>query len=304
MHAPLRDGEYKDMKNQKEFKISFWAAHATTIVSVTLVLLIIGIIAMITISAGRETRRLREQIEITVIIADSISDSSAAGLLADIRKQPYCRDAELVTSRQALEQWKLDTGEDLEELFGVNPLTPEVTFHLKAEYTSPENIARIAKQIAAVKGVSEVVTPDSGMVQAMNTNISRLATILGIIAIVMLIISFVLINNTVHLTIYARRFTIHTMQLVGATNAFIRMPVVMQNMLAGVVAGLIAAGLMAVALIYAGNAGFDDITNFLGWPTFAVIAAAVILLGALLCALAASISTGRYLRKDYDKLFR
>ncbi|MDE5773042.1 MAG: permease-like cell division protein FtsX [Muribaculaceae bacterium] len=292
------------MKNQKEFKISFWAAHATTIVSVTLVLLIVGIIAMITISADRETRRLRQQIEITAIIADSIPDTSAQHFLNDIRKQPYCLDAQLITAAQALEQWKQDTGEDLEELFGVNPLTPEVTFHLKAEYTSPENITRIAAQIAAVKGIQEVVTPDSGMLTAMNTNISRLTTILAIIAAVMLIISFVLINNTVHLTIYARRFTIHTMQLVGATNAFIRMPIVMQNMLAGVVSGLVAAGIIAVAMASATRAGLEDLANSVGWPTYALIAAGIIMLGAILCALAALISTGKYLRKDYDKLFK
>lgn len=292
------------MKNQKEFKISFWAAHATTIVSVTLVLLIVGIIAMITISADRETRRLREQIEITVIIADSISENAGQRLLSDIKRQPYCRDAVLVTAREALEQWKQDTGEDLEALFGVNPLTPEVTFHLKAEYTSAENIAKISQQLSAVKGIDEVVTPDSGMVSAMNSNISRLTTILAIIAAVMLVVSFVLINNTVHLTIYARRFTIHTMQLVGATNGFIRMPIILQNMLAGVVAALLADGMMAIALASAPRAGLDDIAGYLGWPTFGIIAGGIVLVGALLCAVAASISSASYLRKDYDKLFR
>lgn len=292
------------MKNQKEFKISFWAAHATTIVSVTLVLLLVGIIALITTSAARETRRLREQIEITVIMADSISDNAAAGLLDDIRRQSFCREATLVSRSEALQQWKEDTGEDLEALFGVNPLSPEVTFRLKAEYASPANIAAIASRISKVDGVEEVASPDSSMVTAMESNISRLATILGIIAAVMLVISFVLINNTVHLTVYARRFTIHTMQLVGATDRFIRMPIVLQDMLAGIVAGLIAAGILAGAIAAAPKAGLDDMASYIGWPVYAVIAAGMVVLGALLCSIAASISTRRYLRKDYDKLFR
>lgn len=292
------------MKNQKEFKISFWAAHATTIVSVTLVLLLIGIIALITTSAARETQRLREQIEITAIMSDSVSNDAAQRFLQDIKQQPYCRNATLVTKEQALQQWKQDTGEDLEAVFGVNPLSPEVTFKLNAQYTSRQSIDKIAAQIAAVRGIEEVVRPDAGMIAAMDSNITRLTTILGIIAIVMLIISFVLINNTVHLTVYARRFTIHTMQLVGATNRFIRMPIVLQNMLAGIVAGLLASGIIAAALAAAPNAGLDDAARYIGWPTFGVIAAGITITGALLCSLAASISTRRYLRKDYDKLFK
>lgn len=292
------------MKNQKEFKISFWAAHATTIVSVTLVLLLLGIIALISTSAARETKRLREQLEITVIMADSISDVTAQTFLADIAGQPFCRKATLTTKKQALEQWKEDTGEDLEALFGVNPLSPEVTFSLKEQYAAPESIQKIAAKIAKVKGVQEVATPDADLIRNMNDNIGQLTTILGIIAIVMIVISFVLINNTVHLTIYARRFTIHTMQLVGATNRFIRMPVVLQNMLAGILAALIASGILAGAVAAAPRAGLDDIAGYIGWPTFLYIAGGLIALGALLCALAASISTRRYLRKDYDKLFK
>lgn len=292
------------MKNEKEFKISFWAAHATTIVSVTLVLLLVGIIAMITTAAARETKRLREQIELTVIMNDSVSDRGAQGFLADIQKQPFCKRAELVTKEEALKRWKADTGEDLEALFGVNPLSPEVSFNLKSEYASPENIAVISEKIAAVKGVQEVVTPATDIVSSMNKNISTLSTILGIIAIVMVVISFVLINNTVHLTVYARRFTIHTMQLVGATNRFIRMPIVVQNMLAGIIAGLLASGVIAAALAFAPKAGIEDVASWIGWPTYGVIAGGLTILGALLCALAASIATRRYLRKDYDKLFK
>ena len=120
----------------------------------------------------------------------------------------------------------------------------------------------------------------------------------------MLVISFVLINNTVHLTIYARRFTIHTMQLVGATDRFIRLPVVVQNLLAGLLAGLLASGIIALALLFAPKAGLDDPARYIGWPAYGVIAGALTIFGALICALAASIATRRYLRRDYDKLFK
>lgn len=291
------------MKKGKEVKISYWAAHATTIVSVSLVLLIIGIIALVTTSARRETMRLKESLEISVIMADSISDSAAGATLRDLRKQPFCRNLRLITRAEALEAWKNDTGEDLEAIFGVNPLSPEITFTMPASWSNPDSLKRMEKTLLAVPGVEEVALPGGDLVATMNDNIGRLSLILGVIAVVLLLISFVLINNTVHLTIYARRFIIHTMQLVGATDGFIRRPVVWRNCCAGLLSGLIASGIIAVALLMAPRAGFTDIESVVPWPIFGLTALGLVLLGGGICALTASIATTRYLRKDYSELF-
>lgn len=291
------------MKKGKEVKISYWAAHATTIVSVSLVLLIIGIIALVTTSARRETMRLKESLEISVIMADSISDSAAGATLRDLRQQPFCRNLRLITRAEALEAWKNDTGEDLEAIFGVNPLSPEITFTMPASWSNPDSLKRMEKTLLAVPGVEEVALPGGDLVATMNDNIGRLSLILGVIAVVLLLISFVLINNTVHLTIYARRFIIHTMQLVGATDGFIRRPVVWRNCCAGLLSGLIASGIIAVALLMAPRAGFTDIESVVPWPIFGLTALGLVLLGGGICALTASIATTRYLRKDYSELF-
>ena len=119
------------MKNNKEVKISYWAAHLTTIVSVTLVLIIIGIIALISISATNETRRLRERLEVNVVMADTISDAVTKGVAERISVQPYALSVKIITKEEALKNWKNDTGEDLEALFGVNPLSPEISFTIK-----------------------------------------------------------------------------------------------------------------------------------------------------------------------------
>lgn len=291
------------MKKGKEVKISYWAAHATTIVSVSLVLLIIGIIALVTTSARRETMRLKESLEISVIMADSISDSAAGATLRDLRQQPFCRNLRLITRAEALEAWKNDTGEDLEAIFGVNPLSPEITFTMPASWSNPDSLKRMEKTLLAVPGVEAVALPGGDLVATMNDNIGRLSLILGVIAVVLLLISFVLINNTVHLTIYARRFIIHTMQLVGATDGFIRRPVVWRNCCAGLLSGLIASGIIAVALLMAPRAGFTDIESVVPWPIFGLTALGLVLLGGGICALTASIATTRYLRKDYSELF-
>lgn len=292
------------MKENKEVKISYWAAHLTTIVSVTLVLLLVGIIALIWLSADAETRRLRERIELSVVMADSIPDSMARELADRIAEQPYCGKVTFVSKEQALRNWTEDTGENLEELFGVNPLSPEVNFSVKADYASVGEIAKIRKSLESVPGVESVAAPDASMVEAMNRNISSLTFILAAVAVIMLVISFVLINNTVHLTIYSRRFSIHTMQLVGATNGFIRRPIVMNNMLSGLLSGVLAAGILALSLWGARSGKVFDVASFISWPELYAVAGGLVLLGMLLCALAALIASNRYLRKDYDELFK
>lgn len=292
------------MKHNKEVKISYWAAHLTTVVSVTLVLLLIGIIALITISASTETRRLREKLEVSVVMADSVSNDATQQLSKEIAQKPYALNVEVITKEEALKSWKADTGEDLESLFGVNPLSPEVTFSVNADYSSEQQLKKIGSEIRSMPGVADIALPDAAMVDSMNRNIERFSLILGAIAVVMLVISFVLINNTVHLAIYARRFTIHTMQLVGATNGFIRKPFVLDNMLSGLIAGLIAAAILAVALTAAPSAGFDNASDYISWTTYGIVSAGMVIVGLLICSIAAWGATSRYLGKDYGELFK
>lgn len=292
------------MKTEKEAKISYWAAHFTTIISVTLVLLLIGIIAMVTVAADSETRRLKEKVELSVVLNDSVSDGAAAQIGRILAAKPYASNVKTITRRQALENWKAETGEDLEALFGVNPLSPEVSFSVKADYVSPVSIGEIRREISAMPDVAEVATPDIDMVEAMNRNIANLTFILSVVALVMIIISFVLINNTVHLTIYSRRFTIHTMQLVGARPGFIRRPFIQNNLLSGLLAGIAASALLAVALAAASRSGIMASVTTVSWVEYGIIAAGLIVIGALICGIAAWIATSRYLRKNYDQLFR
>lgn len=291
-------------ENNKEAKISYWAAHLTTVVSVTLVLLIVGLIALISSAAGNETKRIREQIELSAIMKDSVGDAEAVRLADYLRKQPYTLKAEVIGKDAAMKNWTEDTGVNLEELYGVNPLSPEVSFTLKSEYATEGSIAQITRDIREMPGVDDVAVPDSSMVAAMNDNIERLSYILGGIALAMIVISFVLINNTVHLSIYSRRFTIHTMQLVGATGNFIRRPFILSNMLSGVLAGVIAGAFLAGAIAAAPYLGISNMTDYVPWGVCAIVAASLLAVGALICGLAAFLATTRYLRKDYDDLFK
>ncbi|MCH5230215.1 MAG: hypothetical protein J1F43_00285 [Muribaculaceae bacterium] len=292
------------MKDSGEVKISYWAAHLTTMVSVSLVLLLVGIITFITLSSQKESRNIRERLEVSLVMNDSVSDSYASKVVGNLSELPYVIDAGYIGKTQAIKDWQEETGEDLETLFGVNPLSPEVYFRVNADYSSPDSLNNIGKYLQTIPGVDDVALPDAEMVEAMNANIRSLAIILGIVAFVMVIISFVLINNTVHLSIYARRFTIHTMQLVGATNGFIRKPFVINNMIAGLVAAFIAAAILAVSLAAAPHIGWNDVAHYISWGLYACVAGGMLFAGPLICCVAAALATSHYLSKDYDELIR
>lgn len=292
------------MKAQKEAKISYWAAHLTTIVSVTLLLLIIGTIAMLWIAADTETRKMRQNIELSAVLEDSIPQAQQQAIADAIGKSSFVRTSRLVSSKEALEHWKRDTGEDLEAVFGANPLSAEVSFRLKDGYTGSEQLIKIKSLIENIDGVSEVAMPDIAMIESMNANIRTLTIVLGSIAVIMIIISFVLINNTVHLAIYARRFTIHTMQLVGASNGFIRRPFIRANILSGFIAGIIAALMLTGAIMAAANNGVLSTEWLMEWWIPEAVALALVITGIGMCALAAAVATTKYLRKDYDELFK
>lgn len=127
---------------------------------------------------------------------------------------------------------------------------------------------------------------------------------MGVIALALIIISFVLINNTVHLTIYAKRFTIHTMQLVGATNGFIRRPFIKNNLLAGLISSAVACVLLSGVVFYVSDSGIPDFSDYLNWESVLIIFVALVLLSSLICGIAAWMATNKYLRKKYDELFR
>lgn len=276
----------------------------TTGVSVSLALLTLGMIALLWVAAASESRRMLEKIEVSVIVADGVGEDRAQAICSAVGKQPYARNVRFISSREAMANWKEETGEDLEAVFGVNPLSPEVVFAVASQWTSPASIAKIKKQLSDVDGVAEVGTPDSDLIESMNRNLKRLSIGFTAIAAVLLIISFVLINNTVRLSIYSRRFTIHTMQLVGATDGFIRRPFVVANALTGALSGLVASALLAGMLLLLPHSGMAAASSLIGWGWMGIVAAALVALGALTCAAAAACATTRHLRQDYEELFK
>lgn len=292
------------MKERKETKISYFAAHITTIVSITLVLLIVGIIGIVGIAASNAGEHVRRQIELSVIMQDSVTNDEARQLAAELQKRPYAAQTKLISKEQALKDWQRQTGENLEEVFGVNPLSPEVSISLKPQYATSDSVKAITARLQMLPGVEEVAEPDTEVVGVMNRNIKSVSMVLGAIAVALICISFVLINNTVHLSIYSRRFSIHTMQLVGATNGFIRRPFIVNSLLSGLIAATVACLILFGGYECLYNVGFQSLSEFVSMFELALVVSGLFLFGALMCSVAALFATNKYLRMRYDELFK
>lgn len=277
-------------------------ARVTSTVSVALVLLMLGIVGMVAIGAGALTREIRENLGFTVVMSEEEPEEVAHQLARQIRKQPFARSVTVFTAADAMKKWEEETGENVIEVVGVNPFSSEIEVRVVSEYADADSLAAVSERYARLESVEEV-TLRAEMISTINRNLRTLVMVLGSVAAALLVISLVLINNTVRLTVYARRFTIHTMKLVGATDGFIRRPFVLASMLNGLVAAIIASALLGGLYAY-GLSVEGSLGRILGWGDLAVIFAALILTGVVICAAAASFSTDRYLRISYDDMFR
>lgn len=291
------------MAKQNKSKISYFQSNITATVSVALVLVLIGITAFLGLTARTISRDLKENMGFSIVLKTDATDTDVAALSAMLKQAPYAAKVTYISKDDALKQWKKDTGEDLVETFGVNPLSAEFQVNVKAAYANTGKLKGLQKQLQQQSGVDEVALYEAE-VDAANNNIGNISIMLLIVAALLVFISFALINNTVRLTVYSRRFLIHTMKLVGAKPGFIRRPFVVQNMLNGLIAAVVAC-LAFVGVYYASQ---DFVSGFVGSMISEVEVAIVFVglaaIGVLICGIAAFFAATKYIRLDYDDLFK
>ena len=276
----------------------------TAMISMSLVLIVLGLMSLGGIAAHSLSEQVRQKMGFTVIMDDNATPAEINALLRSWRKSPYVSAAKYTSPAQALERWKASTGddEDIVALLGTNPFRPEMDVNVKPSYANVDSLRQIITSVAAMPGVSEVRL-QARMIENINKAVNKTAIVLSIIAAALLFISIVLINNLVRLSIYARRFIIHTMKLVGATPAFIRRPFVLASAFNGLLSGFIAVAVIGALLAY-GYATGHELAALLPMYLTAWVLGGIIVLGILLCTLSAFIATNHYLRIDYDNLHK
>ena len=291
------------MAKQNKSKISYFQSNITATVSVALVLVLIGVTAFLGLTARTMSRELKENMGFSIVLKTDATDTDIAALSAMLKQSPYAAKVVYISKEEALSQWKKDTGEDLVETFGVNPLSAEFQVNVKAAYANTGKLKGLQRQLQQQTAVDDVALYETE-VDAANKNIGNISIALLIVAALLVLISFVLINNTVRLTVYSRRFLIHTMKLVGAKPGFIRRPFVVQNMINGLIAAVLAC-LVFVGVYFASqNLTGRLMGTWLDELEVAMVFVGLAVIGVLICGLAAFFAANKYIRLDYDDLFK
>ena len=286
-------------------KISYFSANVTAVISVALVLLLLGIVAVIGVGANGLSEKIKENIGFDISMKEDATEHQIAALRRDIAAAPFTARMKYVSKEDALEVWRQETGEDLMAVLGFNPLTAEIEVHVRSLYSDVASIDRIAAGLKQKYTAIESVTTHRENIEAINRTLTQTALVLGVAAAAMLIISLALINNTVRMTIYSKRFLIHTMKLVGATPGFIRRPIVVSCMINGIIAAFVAVGLLSALLYYLSldSLAGEAVREAVPLEAVGATAAAMVVLGALLCCATAFFAANKYIRLDYDRLF-
>lgn len=289
------------MTRKPNTRISTLGSRLTSIVSVTLVLIILGILGMTLRASSALSDNIRSNIGFVVKLSREASDIEAGTLRRQISEARFTESLVYSSAEAILAEESELMGTPLDSLLEENPFGAEIEVKVKPAYACTDSITAIAAAMETVPTIDEVVT-QATVVDSVNSFLNRLSVVLLAIAAALLVISFVLINNTVSLAVYSRRFIIHTMKLVGATGAFIRRPFLLAGAGTGAIAGVAAAAILAGIRAY--GATFDPIVDvLLPWWTMAWLLAAVIVAGVVICVLASVFATNRYLRADYDEMF-
>ena len=272
-------------------------AKITSTISITLVLVLLGL-TILTLFLGRGLSNfVRENMSFSIMLAHDLTDAQLAQIRRDIDAKSFVKSSRFISREEAMEQLIKDLGENPIELLGFNPAQDCIEIFLHAEYANTDSIAVINQIIRQNSNITDLLYQREA-IDLINDNLQRVMTVLLALAAVLLFISFTLIRNTIRLGVYSKRFTIKTMQLVGATGGFIRKPFIVSTMITGVVAGLMANVVIFILVSY-----FDDIQAIITYSDMVIMFAVVILLGVLISTTAAAMAVNRYLKMETDHLY-
>lgn len=282
------------------------SSQLTATVSVTLVLFVLGLLALTGIAAHNASTAIKEQIGFVVIMDESATDNQIDAMRRYWEESERVSAVKYASPEEVLSRWNSEMGianadGDDDLLDGINPFLPEFEVNVKARYASADSLEATVMPVRGMAGVKEIKF-NADTARSVTSAVESVLIVMALIAAALLIISLALINNTIRLAIYSRRFMIHTMRLVGATASFIRAPFVRNCLVSGLGAAAIAIAALGGAVMWAQSAE-PELNELLPLPALAYTAAGMLIAGAAICSLAAILATNRYIRLRYDELF-
>ena len=277
-------------------------AYLSSVISISLVLLLVGVAAMLLVNARSVSDYFKENMQVTVMMKQHVTDEAAMDYQNSILDgKRFIKKSVFVSKEQGQREMADMLGEDFLEVFETSPIPVSIDITLKAEYVSADSLEVVRREIAASPLVDEVVY-QSSLVDALNANLNKISAVLGVFIALLLFISFVLINNTVRLNVYARRFTIHTMKLVGATRSFIRAPFLVQAAFQGVFAAFIAI-IALIVMMYFMRSEFQQLFEIFRLDLLLKVIGIVLASGLAICLISTWFVVNKLVSLKKDELY-
>lgn len=273
----------------------------TTTISTTLVLVLLGVIVLFVLTARNLSTYVKENINISVLVSDDMNSEQLEQMGEQLRMAPYAKSVQYISKEEALKEEILAQGIDPTEFLGANPYTASFEVKINASYADPDSIGAAVRGLKGNADVVDVIY-SKDLIKSVNDNIRKASIVLFIIAALFTYISFALINNTVRLTIFSKRFIINTMKLVGASWNFIRRPFLSQGLTLGIVSAMIADGLI-MGGIYWLHKFEPQISAIINMQAIAIVTAAVFIFGMVITFLCTFFSLNKYLKMSSNDLY-
>ncbi len=275
----------------------------TLCISIALVLILLGIVVFFGFTGRNLSNSVKENFVVTMMFEHDMTTPEAQGVCQTLTKRPYIKQIQYVSKEQALAEATKEMGIDPTEFTdGENPYQSSIELTMRSDYANNDSLAWISKELKKMPKVTEV-NYQKGLIEVVNRNLAKIGFGLLFLAVLLTLVSFSLINNTVRLGIYARRFSIHTMKLVGASWGFIRRPFVMRAVVIGFL-GAVIANLVLAGCFYALYSYDPEIMSIATWDVLAITAGVVFLFGIIITALCANISVSTFLKMKAGELYK
>lgn len=274
----------------------------TLCISTSMVLVLLGMVVFSVLTSRNLSQWVKENLTVTVMLNDEVTVNEAKLLCRDLYHRPYSRNIDYISREQALKEQTQAMGSDPSEFLGMNPFSATLELQLKSDYANHDSLQWISAELRKNPKISDVAY-QVDLMDRVNRNLTKVNIVLLIIAGLLTFISFSLINNTVRLSVYSRRFLIHTMKLVGASWGFIRRPFMRRGLAVGIVAAIIAICVLG-ACVYGLYYYEPNMVNIITWVELAITAGAVLLFGIIITTVSSYISVNKFLRMSAGELYK
>ena len=276
-------------------------SYITTVVSISLVLFMLGLLGLIILHAGKLSDYVKENIGFSIIMKENVKEAGIIQLQKILDATPYVKSTEYITKEDAAEEFTKELGEDFTDFLGYNPLLPTIEVRFRAEYANNDSLSIIKDKILANNNVKEVWYQES-LVDIVNKNVKRIGIIILGFSGLLLIIAIALINNTIRLSVYAKRFLIRSMQLVGATRAFISRPFILKGIVQGMIGSFVAI-ILLTGIIYLSRREVPELVDLQHPDMFLSLFGIVMLLGIIITWLSNYFTVRKYVKIKTQKLY-